>query len=422
MTSSHQTRYVKQFVCEVLDFSSQYGSENARSFSYSIANIIGEPKIFPKYGDFTQAAVMRTYGDWWRSKKQRRYQSDDYIDVRFEKAVFPWSIAIYETFNPGGLVRILALLEPSSNDDDVSDQIPLPGGRWITLWENDDVTTSTRMMTSSRMFAPVLKEAKFRSRILRLEFRHSNLEYYTEIDAVELTGTLQYFHSSSVDPPNQLMTSSLLSYDVASSDDVTTDYFSWLPWELTNKIFSFLSLPDLFKCAKVSRFFRDHSYDVIHLSHLDLHPYWHLADDFLLESLIARLPVDSVATNDVKWLNASWLGGCDVISAHHFSRFFERCRLSGVLHLDVTSSPCFDDAGLQTTTRVMTSLRYLNVQSCDKLTSQGMRMIGELRHLRYLNVYRTKIDDAGVNYVITNNPDLEELNLGSCLCITDFDR
>ena len=206
-----------------------------------------------------------------------------------------------------------------------------------------------------------------------------------------LLGTLQYFHSSSVDPPNQLMTSSLLSYDVASSDDVTTDYFSWLPWELTNKIFSFLSLPDLFKCAKVSRFFRDHSYDVIHLSHLDLHPYWHLADHFLLESLIARLPVDSVATNDVKWLNASWLGGCDVISAHHFSRFFERCRLSGVLHLDVTSSPCFDDAGLQTTTRVMTSLRYLNVQSCDKLTSQGMRMIGELRHLRYLNVYRTKV-------------------------------
>lgn len=60
-------RYIKQFVSGVVDFSSQYGGENPRSFSYSVSNILGEPQIFPKYGDFTQAAVMRTYGPWWEN-------------------------------------------------------------------------------------------------------------------------------------------------------------------------------------------------------------------------------------------------------------------------------------------------------------------------------------------------------------------
>ena len=37
--------------------------------------------------------------------------SQDYIDILFEQPVYPWSIAIYETYNPGALVRILALCQ-----------------------------------------------------------------------------------------------------------------------------------------------------------------------------------------------------------------------------------------------------------------------------------------------------------------------
>lgn len=62
---NQQQRFIKQYVSSVIDFSSQYGSENPRSVSYSITNIVGEPRIFPAYGDFTQAAVFRTYGTWW---------------------------------------------------------------------------------------------------------------------------------------------------------------------------------------------------------------------------------------------------------------------------------------------------------------------------------------------------------------------
>ena len=57
-------RVVEQFVSEVLDFSSQYGSD--ASISYTAHNIVGRPTKFPSYGDFSQTFVMRDYGPWWR--------------------------------------------------------------------------------------------------------------------------------------------------------------------------------------------------------------------------------------------------------------------------------------------------------------------------------------------------------------------
>lgn len=45
-----------QYVEEVSDFSSQYGSET--SISYTASNIAGQPTTYPNYGDFTQAAVF----------------------------------------------------------------------------------------------------------------------------------------------------------------------------------------------------------------------------------------------------------------------------------------------------------------------------------------------------------------------------
>lgn len=48
--------FVRQFVKNVLDFSSQYGREN--SGSYTVANVRGCPTNFPKYGDFLESCVL----------------------------------------------------------------------------------------------------------------------------------------------------------------------------------------------------------------------------------------------------------------------------------------------------------------------------------------------------------------------------
>ena len=47
---------VRLYVQEVVDFSSQYGSET--SISYTVSNVAGRSSTYPSYGDFTQTAVL----------------------------------------------------------------------------------------------------------------------------------------------------------------------------------------------------------------------------------------------------------------------------------------------------------------------------------------------------------------------------
>lgn len=52
----HEPQIIEQFVQNVEDFSSQYGSEI--SVSYTAFNLRGPPSNFPDYGDYPQAFVM----------------------------------------------------------------------------------------------------------------------------------------------------------------------------------------------------------------------------------------------------------------------------------------------------------------------------------------------------------------------------
>ncbi|XP_075237564.1 F box and leucine-rich-repeat gene 4 [Lycorma delicatula] len=170
--------FIEQFVQDVVDFSSQYGSDI--SISYTAYNISGKPSKFPDYGDFPQAFVMRTYGKWWSEAPSKREVfmaqnfgsiiSQDYIDLKFEQAVYPYGVSIYETYNPGSVVRIWAGLE---------------NNRWKLLWEGE----SQIVGHTPRIFSPQIRTINEPTCLIRLEFDHSKLEYYTELDAVLLIGT-----------------------------------------------------------------------------------------------------------------------------------------------------------------------------------------------------------------------------------------
>lgn len=58
LTSFHDESEVtiKQFVHDVIDFSSQYGSD--LSISYTAYNLTGKPSKFPDYGDFPETYAM----------------------------------------------------------------------------------------------------------------------------------------------------------------------------------------------------------------------------------------------------------------------------------------------------------------------------------------------------------------------------
>ena len=105
-------RPTKQYVDKVVNYSSQYGA-----ISYSADMLAGRSRIFPSYGDFTQAFAVRTFGPWWQlapeapppvSTFSSRFGLTDFIELKFEQPVFPESVVVYETYNPGAVARILA--------------------------------------------------------------------------------------------------------------------------------------------------------------------------------------------------------------------------------------------------------------------------------------------------------------------------
>lgn len=101
---------LSQWANEVVDFSCSYGN----SISYSAINICGRPSKFPGYGDFAECFSMRRYGP--SSEAEREISSKDhelitfhdFIVIKFEHYVLPKSIKIYETYNPGSIVKIFA--------------------------------------------------------------------------------------------------------------------------------------------------------------------------------------------------------------------------------------------------------------------------------------------------------------------------
>lgn len=101
---------ISQFASELIDFSSQYSSD--RSISYSAVNICGRPSKFPNYGDFAESFTMRNYGPSTTKEYSPQDLPDipfhDFIIVKFENFVLPHEIRIYETYNPGAVVRIYA--------------------------------------------------------------------------------------------------------------------------------------------------------------------------------------------------------------------------------------------------------------------------------------------------------------------------
>ena len=106
---------VRLFVADIADFSTQYGKEQSKS--YTVANLRSGPNHYPRYGDFLESCVLRTYGPWWQClpsyisvpiKARPRFISQDFIEVLFETKLVLESVIIYETYHPGSVCALYA--------------------------------------------------------------------------------------------------------------------------------------------------------------------------------------------------------------------------------------------------------------------------------------------------------------------------
>ncbi|XP_075058919.1 F-box/LRR-repeat protein 4 [Mixophyes fleayi] len=419
--SSEAVQYAK----EVLDFSSHYGSEN--SMSYTMWNLAGTPNVYPSSGDFTQTAVFRTYGKWWNQcpsfplpfkRTSPNFFSQDYVELAFEEPVYPTAVHILETYHPGSVVKILAC---SANPYSQSTPTEV---RWETLWSGEPRSVHS---PQALQFTPCIKEIDFPTNLLRLETNSSLLEYYTELDAVELHGVKEK-------PMLSLKTTTIDMNDLDEDDyddgcgiDCLANHFSssslreWtnngyfdkLPYELIQLIISHLALTDLCRLAQTCKLLYQHCCDPLQYTHLSLQPYWANLNDTSLEYLLPRCTL-------VQWLNLSWTGNRGFISTSGFSRLLKVCG-SELVRLELACGHFLNEACLEVITKMCPNLQELNLSSCDKLPPQAFSHISKLCGLKRLVLYRTKIEQTALLSILNFCPEIQHLNLGSCVLIEDYD-
>ncbi|XP_046677806.1 F-box/LRR-repeat protein 4-like [Homalodisca vitripennis] len=443
--------FIEQFVQDVVDFSSQYGSDI--SISYTAYNIAGKPSKFPDYGDFPQAFVMRTYGNWWNEAPSRRQDfmlqnygkiiSHDFIDVTFDEPVYPFRVSVYETYNPGSVVRIWA----------ATTSAPI---RWRLLWEGEARLVGHK----PHIFSPPINAIDFPTRMLRLEFDHSRLDYYTEIDALLLVGTrrptpipspggeldpkdkeagdltrkIMDLNIHSVPPHvdlentlNQFLagdyrqllreledTAAMLIGAVETITKVNSGSFSCLPDETTNYVFSFLDLPSLCQCAKVNRHFHQLATDSLLYTKVNLRPYWHCVNDGTLSSLSDR------CRHLVK-LDLSWCGSYDLITTTNMAQFIKTtCKQLTTLRLDCCRF--VDDTIIKAVASTCRNIKELTLRNCSRITSEGFNSLATVSTIERLDLYRTHIEMQPLVNILKASPALKHINLGSCVRVSSMDE
>jgi hypothetical protein len=148
------TSEIHQYVSEVISFSSEFGTEN-----WSASKIRGPPSNLNVYGDCVNA--------WCPS----RYNEDEFLEVKYDRAVYATKFRIYENLNGGTLVRIEVFNE---------------GTDYETLWFRD----LPEQKTQYNIFSPSFAKSNIRSNKYRFTFRCNAANYYSEYDAIELVGVL----------------------------------------------------------------------------------------------------------------------------------------------------------------------------------------------------------------------------------------
>ncbi|XP_026734668.1 F-box/LRR-repeat protein 4-like isoform X1 [Trichoplusia ni] len=422
---------IEQFVHNVEDFSSQYGSEI--SVSYTAFNLRGPPSNFPDYGDYPQAFVMRTYGTWWDDapSAQQDYMpqnasaitSQDFVEVSFEKAVYPLEVSIFETYNPGALVRIWAR-GPTA---------------WMLLWEGEPEYVGD----TPRIFSPQIRQINVPTRILRLEFNHKLLPYYTELDAVLLRGkqppnlveymknnfsysTLFYKKTQPVVEKGQLLNRIIASNlhenvvppIVAPANQKQIDTgpplgdFQSLPDETILCVMKYLDIQSLCRCAQVNRHFNRLASDAILYRSIDLRPYWHCVQSQVLGTLSMRCKF-------LQKLDLSWCGSHRMIQPNYVVNFLKDSGAE-LTHLRMNCCKFVDTSVLRAIVETSTNLQELCLRSV--VGCSDWLCLSALKRLKRLDLYRTDITTAAAVAIIRSNPGLRHLNVGSCKMISSMDE
>eukprot|EP00039_Didymoeca_costata_P030884 m.31924 g.31924 ORF g.31924 m.31924 type:complete len:668 (+) comp8361_c0_seq1:163-2166(+) len=443
---------IRQFVRSVTNFSSEYGRN-----SYCARQIIGEPLVYPNYQDDTNALVFRHYGPWWLRcpsapppiqpvslslrDTSDKFATRQFFEVTFQVPVYPHSIKIYETYNCGSVVRVLA-----------RPYMPKKGrSQWIELWEGE----TDECEHEARIFVPDLvdkSQRQFITNELRVEIDSIGLAYYAEFDAVELIGFLatevvdelpKRGDSNTLDSNNALFekldeergggaasranSAASMSEDgdmtdpVAHTDvtDINADCpIVLLPDDLLLNIFEQMSLTELARISTVCRrFFWVTNTIMRRWKDLDMQPHFNIVNDNFLFYNFPKFKM-------LEKLSLSWCGSQSAASLQRpkqskpFERPMQMAAGANETPLEPESPPLEKTDELALTPQTFMSslnhlgkLRVLRLSCCQFVTADIVQHIAEvLPNLEEIDLSRCDRASEGIHYLagLTN---LRRLNI-----------
>jgi hypothetical protein len=141
-----------RWATSVIGFSSQYSSPG-----YGAVQTLGEPNVFPNYGDDTKAWSPRT------ENGQR-----EHLVLGYNDPIPVAGVAIFETYYPGAVDKVL-LRDAATGD-------------WVEVWSG----TAAAKPEEARVFLVSFAKTAFLVDAVRIELDSPNVPGWHEIDAVAI--------------------------------------------------------------------------------------------------------------------------------------------------------------------------------------------------------------------------------------------
>lgn len=283
-------------------------------------------------------------------------------------------------------------------------------------------------------------------RILRIEFNHSLIEYYTGIDGILLTGVkyklqvekplseqeiikdmiqkkLAAVHVRPQKTPSEAI-EDFLKNDLnkfienaglgLSKDDKNSGVVAFkkpkekiitdVPYEVLFRILSHLDLKSLFQCSQVCKSFQQLVSDPLLFVELNLKFYWNVVDSNLIQTLTPRC-------NLIRKLDLSSCGYFGSIKPQDFIKFIQN-NGEHLTHLRLNSSQFLNTSCIETISITCFNLLELSLRNYMNVTTdRDFVSLTMLKRLEILDLSRSGIDSPTLVNILSNNQNLQHLNI-----------
>ncbi|CAF1364141.1 unnamed protein product, partial [Didymodactylos carnosus] len=265
---------------------------------------------------------------------------------------------------------------------------------------------------------------KFPCKLIRLEFDHSTVGYYTEIDTVILIGrpvsTLKDTEEQTNNPPllelcdiipKQLTDDATITPTTETNEECTSNLgLIRLPFDILFTICTYLDLRSLIRLSSTCRYLYDKCLHPLQFQALNLQPYWYGITNYSIDYFF------SLKCTQTKYLSLAWTKS---INLQSFTLLLNTQKL---IQLNLACCQYMNDEYIDIISKHCQQLEIINLENCYNLTSDDFIPLKNLKNLKSINFYRTKIDHRTLIPLVKNNYlHLEYVNLGACQQLTETD-